>query len=380
MGVQLVTSADGKSYDPPLPQVGGRLRDGALVILPTETVYGVAAAVTASGALERLRRIKGRQQQQAFTVHISSPADAKLYVADPGPIGRRLARRAWPGPLTLICNVAQPEREAVARRFPQADLGELYHERKIGLRCPDHPVARELLAAAAVPVVASSANRAGAAPPTDLSAALRSLSADEVDYAVDAGRTRYNSASTIVEITGQGWTLLREGVLDRRTVRRLATSEIVMVCTGNSCRSPIAEYLFRQRLAERLGVSVGRLRELGYVVSSAGTGAMFGGSISEHSREELARRGIDASGHRSQPVTVELIQRAERIYTMAPEHRETILAMVPDASGRVLPLDPAGAIADPIGGGAEDYRRCAAQIEKAVDLRLEEYLNEDRDW
>jgi protein-tyrosine phosphatase len=379
MRTKIVTPENQNRYDTALREAAAALRDGALVVFPTETVYGVAAGAASQPALARLREVKGRGSQQAFTVHLPQRGAARRYVGSPSPLARRLARKGWPGPLTLICAVPAPEREEIARELPPTQLREVYHDLRVGLRCPAHAVATELLTRAEVPVVASSANRAGQPPPLDLHEALRDLDG-RVEYAFDAGPTRHSTASTIVEIRDHEWTIRRQGVIDERTIRRMATTEILMICTGNSCRSPIAEYLFRARLAERLGVPLDRLAALGYVVSSAGTIGFAGGTISPGSLEELAQRDIDASGHRPQPLTVELIQRCERIYAMAAEHRAAVLDLVPAAADRVFMLDDSGPVADPIGGGPEEYHGCAAHIERAVAARLEEFLHEDRDW
>jgi protein-tyrosine phosphatase len=142
----------------------------------------------------------------------------------------------------------------------------------------------------------------------------------------------------------------------------------------------MAEYLFRHKLAKRLECTLEELAVAGYEVWSAGTYALMGGEASAGAQAEMSQRGIGVGGHRTQPLTVELIQQAERIWVMSSEHRSAVLDLAPGAAGRVELLDPDGPVADPMGAGADEYRRCAAHIERMVEARLEEFLNEDRNW
>lgn len=378
MGAIVVNSAEPETYRSELSRAAASLADGALVVFPTETVYGVAGNACHPEAMRRLRELKSRTDRRPFTVHLPARADAAAYVDHELPFAKRFSRKVWPGPLTLVCGVDNPASTGVAAERGAACLDELFHDGHVGLRCPDHPVANQILREAGVPVVASSANRKNEPPPTSLDAAMASLGADNIDVAIDAGPTRLRNASTIVQVAPSEWKVVRDGAIDQRTLHRIATAEILMVCTGNSCRSPLAEYLFRVELARQLGVSPAELQAHGYRVASAGTAAPTGGAISDGSLEQLQSRGIDAGGHRAQPLTMELIRRAERIYAMSVDHRARVLDMSPAASVELL--DPSGSIADPIGGDTAMYARCAEQIERAVRIRVKELIDEDRDW
>jgi len=375
----VIKSEDTNAYASALAEAAQALRAGELVIFPTETVYGVAANVADARAVAKLRAAKGRGQSQPFTVHLGQKQHARQFLTAPPLVARRFMRKAWPGPLTVVCEEPTPERTAVATKCPPQQLGEIYYRGTVGLRCPDHPVATRLLTEAGVPVVASSANRHGRPPPCDVNDALRELNG-LVAYAIDAGPTRHNVASTVVEVRDNDWRILRSGAVDVRALQRLASCAILFVCTGNSCRSPMAEVLFRDALARRLGSTPEALGQLGYAVMSAGTAASTGGSASSGALSAMSARGLDLSAHRTQPLTVELIHRAERIYVMSDEHRDAVLRLVPGAAGRVELLDADGPVLDPLGGSPDDYRRCAEQIERAVKARLEELLDEDRNW
>lgn len=352
---------------------------GGLILFPTETVYGVAAAALAASGVERLRRLADAPAGAPLVVHLAQPRDARNYLSHPAPVARRLMRRAWPGPLTLSIAEPHPERTAVAAGHGSDKLTAVFAAGRVVLRCPAHPVAAALLAAVAAPVVATSAARHDALAAHTFEDA-RNLVGDLVDVCLDAGETPLRAHSTLVRIDGNAWSIERAGAIDARAVARLARSETLFVCTGNTCRSPMAEYLFRERLAATLQMTPAEAAAAGFLVSSAGTFAHAGGVMSSGTLEVLRRRGIAGDAHRSRPLTTELIQQAERIYCMTTDHLSAVLELAPGAAGRVRLLSPGAAIADPLGGGAGEYERCAADIGAAIEARVKEIVDEDRDW
>lgn len=363
------TNAD---YTIAISEAAQCLASGGLVVFPTETVYGVGADATNPDALNRLRAVKQRSEQKPFTVHIGSRSEITRFVPNLAGMGQRLVQKAWPGPMTLLFHLADVGSAPVIQETSAEHIQAMYHDGTIGIRCPDDYIAAGVLTEAGVPVVAASANPAGEPAPTDADHALKMLDG-QVDLVLNAGRTRYEKASTIVRVDDDGYEILREGVLDERTIRRLTQVTFLMVCTGNTCRSPMAEGLLRRLLAEKLNCSENELSDRGYLVESAGTAGFDGMPASAPAIEAMRRRGIDIAGHRASALTLETIHRADYILTMTAGHRDVVSAIAGESQGYCRTLNDQD-IEDPIGGDEEIYARCADRIEQALRLRLEEIL------
>ncbi len=346
------------------------LVEGKLVALPTETVYGLAASALDEEAVSRLVQAKGRKEGHPFALAIKSADESRDFAPDMNPLARRLARRCWPGPITLVIDGSHPE--SLARRLPPGVREVVLPQTTLGLRVPGHQVMLDVLRMLTGPLVLTSVNRTGL-PEAVTAEQVVDTMGRTIDVVFDDGPCRFGQPSTVVRVDGDRYAILREGVVPGRTVKRLASMLILLVCTGNTCRSPMAEVLCRDMLAERLGCGFDELEEHGIMVMSAGIAAMMGGRASPHALEAVAELGFDLSGHETQPLTDTLVRHADVIYTMTRSHREAIAAQWPGAAERTRQLCGDGAdIADPIGGPVEQYRQCAARIREELPRRLEE--------
>jgi tRNA threonylcarbamoyl adenosine modification protein (Sua5/YciO/YrdC/YwlC family) len=347
------------------------LAEGQLVAFPTETVYALATSALDESAVARLLKAKRRPPgQPPLTLGVKSADEALDYVPQMSPLAQRLARRCWPGPVTIVCANHHPE--SLLNRLPEGVRKAVTPTGTVGLRVPGHPMFLDTLRLIVGPVVLSSANRAGQPDPLTAQEVVAGLG-DDVGLVLDDGRTRFGQSSSVVKIGDRGFEVIRGGVVSEQTLSRLACLSIVFVCTGNTCRSPMAEALCRSMLAARLHCSPDELQDRGIVVASAGLSAVMGGRPSPEAVVVLSESGIDLSHHASQPLGEQLVRHADIIWTMTRSHRQMILDNWPAASSRVHLLSMDGQdISDPIGGPEDLYRRCADQIKTALESRLKE--------
>ena len=185
------------------------LRNGEMVVLPTDTVYGLGADAFYPAAVTRLLASKGRGRDMPPPVLVGTVRAAIALIEDLGPYGKDLIDEFWPGGLTIVCQ---------ANRSLNWDLGDT--RGTVAIRMPLHPVALELLKETG-PMAVSSANLTGRTPATTAAMAQEQL-ADSVSVYLDGGTCPDPGASTIVDLTGEAPRLLRAGVISIGRLREVA--------------------------------------------------------------------------------------------------------------------------------------------------------------
>ncbi len=258
-----------------IDQAAAVLRDGGLVAFPTETVYGLGANALSEEAVLGIFAAKGRPSDNPLIVHLASSGDLARVARALPRAGTRLAKRFWPGPLTLIL----PKHPAV----PLATTAGLD---TVAVRVPSHPVAHQLISRAGVPIAAPSANLSGRPSLTSPSHLLRELSG-RVDVILLGGDSPIGLESTVVDVTTRPPRVLRPGGLTLERVRQVLPS----------VRAPPLRAGFQER--DRLPARSPGLRHRHYAPRARLT--LFIGPTPqvwealERRRRELVRAGVSSA-------------------------------------------------------------------------------------
>lgn len=351
------------------------LVEGKVVALPTETVYIAAASGLVDKAVQRLLALRGGKIDSPATLAVRGVDEVLDYVPHLPRIAQRLARRCWPGPVTL--QLADAHAESAVYRLPPRVREAVIPNQEIRVRVPGHDMVLSILRLLAGPVVMIGARHETEESALTAQDVVQRLG-NQIDVVLDDGRCKFAQYSSIVRVDEQGFRVVRQGVFSEANLKRLASFMIVLVCTGNTCRSPMAEALLKKRLAARLGCKIEELDDRGVVVMSAGISAPPGGRAANEAIETMKERGLDLTQHESQPLSERLVKFADAIITMTAGHRDAILQAWPEAEPRVHLISRGrGDVADPIGGPMELYRRCAEQLDAyleawAAELPLDE--------
>jgi protein-tyrosine phosphatase len=302
-----------------------------------------AARALAEGACIRfpcatVRAAREAEKLDQPGILVSGLEAALEWAPDLGEAGQRIARKLWPGPAILLTR--EGAEKGLASQLPpeaRAALGPA-----LRLCPPGSAPLQAVLSQCQAPLACSASGEADLEilDPTFTPTSPAILEAQGAEYAILAG--------------------------NEEELRRKLAWVIVFVCTGNTCRSPMAEALFKQLLCSRLGCEPGQLPDRGWVVTSAGLAAAPGMPAAREAQEVVGPSWLE--GHTSQPLTWDLASAADLLLGMTSGH----VAPLRGLPARML--SPEGDITDPVGGPLEEYRRCAEVISKALQGLVEEML------
>lgn len=217
------------------------IQNGGLVAVPTETVYGLACSGLDEKAVEKVYAVKGRPVVKPLSLLVTGADALDMYCEDVPPGAYALAKKYWPGPLTIVLRSRGKEPSIVRAGG-----------KNVGLRCPDHPLTLELLRRCGLPLAAPSANLSGA-PPAMSAAEVISCFDGKIDAVLDGGECALGEASTVLDMTAVPYRVLRAGALAEEEIWAALRENLTLIgLTGGSGGGKTTAL----RVLERLGALV----------------------------------------------------------------------------------------------------------------------------
>jgi protein-tyrosine-phosphatase/tRNA A37 threonylcarbamoyladenosine synthetase subunit TsaC/SUA5/YrdC len=342
------------------------LRAGGVVAFPMESGYHLAASGLSPAAVAVLGEGRSDDPAAPLPLAVLGAAEARDWAPGLGSLALRLARRCWPGPLILECGPSEGVGDGLAGQLPDAVRRAVCLHGKLHLRCPAHEAVLATLEQLAGPLILAPTQCA------DACQVVRNLG-ERAAVVVDDGPTTRPQPTTVIQVQVASWKVIQQGAVSEEALRRQSACLVVFVCTGNTCRSPLAEALCKARLAERLGCAAEELPERGFQVLSAGLAAMSGGPAALEAVEVAQAYHADLTGHRSRPLTPDLAAQADYLIAMTHSHLTALCDGYFGLAAEPRLLNPDGAdLADPIGCPLYVYEECARQIWSSLEPLMEE--------
>lgn len=337
--------------------------EGHIVAVPGDCSYLLVGSGLHINAVSRLAQIaQSDKNQHGVTLMLRSSAELLDYFPAISPSIRRLAAKAWPGPITF--DLKDSHESSLLRCLDAPVIQALRQQNnKIRTSQPSHSVFEQIGRLLSGPLVAAPALDAKG----NLARNLSHVASDGYTIAIDDGDTDAVGLPTLVEFDDNEASIAREGLLPLEYLKSLSRWTILFVCTGNTCRSPMAQAMMNRKIAEKFG-SKNSNNELPIRAISAGVAAYGGEPASPGASQTIKKHKASLDTHLSSQLTREMVDHADIILTMGGRHKHVIVSQWPSAESKIHLISPEGAeITDPFGAPLDVYERCAQQLDQHTD-------------
>jgi L-threonylcarbamoyladenylate synthase len=351
------------------------IKSGGLIIYPTDTLYGLGVNANNPIAMDRLYKIKRRDKEKPVSLLINTIKQAKYIVGDMTKDEELLFNALLPGKITVIISAKKP----LAIPF-------MKHAQKVGFRIPESPLCHRLVAEAKCPITATSLNISNGDNINRIDN-LDPAFYRAVDIVLDAGPVESSRGSTVVDATTSPPTLVRAGdvsqvEIEQRLGYQIHTTypkkfNITFVCTGNICRSPMAEGILKQMIART------KYRNI-VSINSAGILHLEHTPVELNTLKVAEAHQIDLHAHVSRPVSIDIIHTSNLIICMARNHVAYLVKNYPTKRDKIVLLkqwhlnkqlvNPS--IPDPIGRDIELFKDVFIEIQMELKRILPFILKE----
>ena len=337
-----------------------KIERDAIFLHYTGSMFGIGCSAYSKEAVTKIDSLKDRKEKQGYIVLIPDVDWLKRFDVQITPKVNRVLQQYWAGELSVILEVPDPRFQHISQNG------------KVAFRIPTDELLREYIIKLDQPIISTSVNRTGKKPIQNLDDILTGFES-WFDFAIllDDAKISNNLPSTIIEFSGEELNLIREGSIPFSEIElSYEAPQILFVCTGNTCRSPMAEYLAKNIITEK---------ELNFRVASAGF-VTDGMAISENSNYVLALNGIDASEHTSTLLNEENLRKSWLVLSMTINHKNKILQLYPASASKVYTLSEyaglSSDITDPFGKDIEYYKNTFEEINEKVKIIFEKIKEE----
>ena len=342
------------------------LVEGHVVALPSNYSYLLVASGLRSKAVEQLQKSNLRSGDDSLALMVRSADETLDYFPDISPAARRLARKAWPGPVLL--SIQNSHASSVLRCLDRPVCEALEDSNhRIQVWQPEHLVLENVCRLLSGPLVCCPARDKANA----IAERVESLQDEDSVLAIDDGEVISPGMPTVVSIDKNVGKVVRNGIVSQQGLRQISQWTVLFVCTGNTCRSPMAQAMMERKIKAKFG-TLAADGNCPVVALSAGVSAYGGDKASHGALAAIRQFGTTLDDHQSTQLNAALVEQADLILAMGQRHRHVIVSQWPSLASKVHLISPdGGEISDPFGGPLEIYQKCAQQLDQHTDYWID---------